>query len=47
VLTEDVFRRMALEKPDMVCVTVPDTGHTPSLSEPQATSALDAFLQPL
>ncbi|HKF71605.1 MAG TPA: alpha/beta hydrolase [Stellaceae bacterium] len=47
VLTEDVFRRMALEKPDLVCVTVPDTGHTPSLTEPQATSALDAFLQRL
>jgi len=47
VLSQDVFRRMALEKPDLVCVTVPDTGHTPSLTEPQATSALDAFLQPL
>jgi pimeloyl-ACP methyl ester carboxylesterase len=47
VLSEDVFRRMALEKPDLVCVTVPETGHTPSLSEPQATAALDAFLEPL
>lgn len=47
VLTEDVFRRMALEKPDLVCVTVPDKGHTPSLTEPEATEALDAFLQPL
>jgi pimeloyl-ACP methyl ester carboxylesterase len=47
VLSEDTFRRMALEKPDLVCVTVPDTGHTPSLTEPQATSALNAFLQPL
>jgi len=47
VLPEDVFRRMALEKPDLVCVTVPDAGHTPSLTEPQSTSALDAFLQPL
>ena len=47
VLSEAVFRRMALEKPDLVCVTVPDAGHTPSLTEPQATSALDAFLQPL
>ena len=47
VLTEDVFRRMALEKPDLVCVTVPDKGHTPSLTEPQAASALDAFLRPL
>jgi pimeloyl-ACP methyl ester carboxylesterase len=47
VLSEDSFRRMALEKPDLVCVTVPDTGHTPSLAEPQAISALDAFLGPL
>ena len=47
VLTEDVFRRMALEKPDLVCVTVPDKGHTPSLTEPEATEALDAFLRPL
>jgi len=47
VLSDQTFRRMALEKPDLVCVTVPDVGHTPSLSEPQSTSALDAFLQPL
>ena len=47
VLTEDVFRRMALEKPDLVCVTVPDKGHTPSLTEPEATEALDAVLRPL
>ena len=47
VLTAEVFNRMALEKPDLLCVTVPDKGHTPSLDEPQATEALDAFLQPL
>lgn len=47
VLTPDVFRRMALEKPDLVCVTVPDTGHTPSLTEPITIEALDAFLRPL
>jgi pimeloyl-ACP methyl ester carboxylesterase len=47
VLTPDVFQRMALEKPDLVCVTVPDAGHTPSLTEPQSTEALDAFLRPL
>jgi pimeloyl-ACP methyl ester carboxylesterase len=47
VLTEEVFHRMALEKPDLVCVTVPDKGHTPSLTEPEAISALDAFLRPL
>ena len=47
VLSEDVLRRMVLEKPDLVCVTVPDVGHTPTLSEPEAASALDAFLEPL
>ena len=47
VLTAEVFNRMALEKPDLLCVTVPDKGHTPSLDEPQATEALDAFLRSL
>ncbi len=47
VLAPDVFERMALEKPDLVCVTVPDVGHTPSLSEPEASKALDAFLRTL
>ena len=47
VLSEQVVRRMALEKPDLVCVTVADIGHTPTLSEPEAVSALDAFLEPL
>lgn len=46
VLSEETLHRMALEKPDLVCVTVEDVGHTPSLSEPQSTSALDAFLKP-
>ena len=47
VFSEKALRRMALEKPDLVCVTVPDMGHTPTLCEPEAASALDAFLEPL
>jgi len=47
VFPEEVLRRMALEKPDLVCVTVADIGHTPTLVEPEAVSALDAFLEPL
>jgi len=47
VFSEQALRRMALEKPDLVCVTVADIGHTPTLCEPEAVSALDAFLEPL
>ncbi|HUN46865.1 MAG TPA: alpha/beta hydrolase [Stellaceae bacterium] len=47
ILSEEAFRRMALEKPDLVCVTVPDVGHTPSLGEPTSIAALDAFLSKL
>lgn len=47
ILSEEAFRRMALEKPDLVCVTVPDVGHTPSLDEPTSIAALDAFLSRL
>ncbi|MHA1114450.1 MAG: alpha/beta fold hydrolase [Alphaproteobacteria bacterium] len=44
VLSEETFARMAREKPDMTQVTVPGVGHTPSLDEPEARAALDAFL---
>ena len=47
VLSERALQRMALEKPDLTCVTVPDMGHTPTLCETEAVSALDAFLEPL
>jgi len=46
LLSEETLRRMTLEKPDLLCVTVPDVGHTPSLGEPQSERALDAFLGP-
>ena len=44
VLTEATLARMAQEKPDLVRVTVPGIGHTPSLDEPVSRAALDAFL---
>lgn len=47
VLSEATFARMAHEKSDLMRVSVPDVGHTPSLEEPEARAALDAFLAPL
>jgi len=44
VLSEATFARMAREKPDLVRVSVPGVGHTPSLEEPEVRAALDAFL---
>jgi pimeloyl-ACP methyl ester carboxylesterase len=46
VLAPDTFDRMAEAKPDLVRLVVPDVGHAPTLSEPQARDAIDAFLQP-
>jgi pimeloyl-ACP methyl ester carboxylesterase len=42
-----VFAEMARRKPDMRKVIVPGRGHCPSLSEPEATAAIDAFLADL
>jgi pimeloyl-ACP methyl ester carboxylesterase len=44
VLSEATFARMAEEKPDLVRVSVPGVGHTPSLEEPEVRVALEAFL---
>jgi len=44
VLSESTLARMAALKPDLAQATVPDVGHTPSLDEPVARAALDAFL---
>jgi len=35
---------MAGERPDAGMVTVPRTGHAPTLGEPECIAALDAFL---
>ena len=44
VLSEEIFARMAGEKPDLVPVTIPGVGHVPALSEPEAVGAIDDFL---
>jgi pimeloyl-ACP methyl ester carboxylesterase len=45
VLSTDTFERMALAKPDLLRVTVAGSGHTPTLNEPDAAAAVDAFIR--
>ena len=45
VLAAETFERMALAKPDLLRVTVPDAGHAPTLNEPDAAAAVDAFIR--
>ena len=47
LLSADCFARMARERPDARMVTVPRTGHAPTLAEPECVEALDAFLAAL
>jgi len=47
LLSEDCFRRMAENHPDLQQATIPDPGHAPTLDEPESRSALYAFLAPL
>ncbi len=44
ILDEDVLDEMERRKPDMQKAIVPGRGHCPSLNEPEAVSAIDAFL---
>lgn len=44
ILDQETLVRMAREKPDITCVTVPGVGHTPTLAEPEAVSAIEHFL---
>lgn len=44
IFSAETFDKMAEVKPDLLRVTVPGSGHAPTLSEPVAASALDAFL---
>lgn len=44
LLLPETFSRMAQTHPDFTSVTIPETGHVPSLWEPQSTAAMDAFL---
>lgn len=47
VLSEQTFRRMKAEKPDLIQVTVPGIGHAPSLTEPAVWKAIEEFLEPI
>ena len=47
LLTADCFAKMGRERPDARMVTVPRTGHAPTLTEPECVEALDAFLREL
>jgi pimeloyl-ACP methyl ester carboxylesterase len=45
VLSPETLQRMIRVKPDLEHVTVPNSGHTPTLNEPEAAAAIDAFIR--
>ncbi|MEM8987058.1 MAG: alpha/beta hydrolase [Pseudomonadota bacterium] len=45
LLTDETFEKMALAKPDLERVTVPNRGHAPFLNEPAAWTAIETFLK--
>jgi len=47
ILSAETFARMQAEKPDMIPITVPGTGHCPTLNEPPVRKAIDDFLNAL
>jgi pimeloyl-ACP methyl ester carboxylesterase len=47
ILSVDTLDAMKSRKPDLVCATIPERGHTPLLNEPEAIRALSEFLQKL
>lgn len=44
ILMPETFEKMAAAKPDLMRISVPKVGHVPSLTEPVAQDAIDAFL---
>jgi pimeloyl-ACP methyl ester carboxylesterase len=44
VLTAEGLQRMITAKPDLITVTVPGIGHTPTLDEPEIKGVLDDFI---
>jgi pimeloyl-ACP methyl ester carboxylesterase len=44
ILTPETLVRMKREHARMITVTVPDVGHVPQLDEPEAATAIDAFM---
>lgn len=45
ILSEATVERMQREHENLTAVTIPERGHTPTLSEPASVAALDRFLQ--
>jgi pimeloyl-ACP methyl ester carboxylesterase len=45
ILSAETFERMAAALPEFTAITIAGAGHTPSLSEPIARAAIDAFLE--
>ena len=45
ILEPATFEEMREQHPQMTAVTIPGAGHTPSLNEPEARVAIDAFLE--
>lgn len=45
ILLPDCFRRMSEAHNDFTAVTIPDTGHVPSLWEPQSIKAINDFFE--
>ena len=45
VLSPETFERMGEGMPKLTRVTVPGVGHVPSMEEPEAKQAIDAFLE--
>lgn len=44
LMSADCLERMVAQNPKLVSVTVPDTGHAPTLSEPEVREVLDDFI---
>ena len=47
ILSAETLRKMSAAHPNLTAVTIAGAGHTPSLSEPEAQSAIKAFLEKL
>ena len=45
LLLAETVARMRAARPDMALATVPQSGHAPTLAEPEAVAALEAFLR--
>ena len=45
LLSADIVARMKADKPDLIVAEVPNVGHAPMLSEPQAWRAIEAVIR--